>query len=1625
MQNSKKGRLLGPVPILTAITLIVILVLTALPGLAGAGSGSKVIKVYPLPSHTFVQTANGSIWAWGENQYGSLGDGTTTNHPTPVKPIINNVAELYPQSAGHTFALKNDGTLWAWERNWDGRIGAGEEITGQSAPVKILDNVDKIFPHEKHSFALQTDGTLWAWGLNNHGQLGDGTTTNRFEPVLIDIANVVRVFPANDRTYAILSNATLWAWGNNQHGKLGDGTTAGRTRPVIIMEDVKKVYPLDKHTFAFKNDHSLWSWGHNWYGQLGLGSNDNQLEPAQINLSGVTNFYPREKHAFAMKEDGSLWSWGYNWYGQLGDGSITNRTRPVQIPVEDIREVFPHQDHTFLLKNDQSLWGWGHNWDGRLGDNSSAHIRPKPVLITDNIKNAYIMEKHAFALDNQGKPLAWGRNGKTQLGTGTSQDTSSPVEIALDNVMDIFPQDSHTFALKEDGTLWAWGDNSKGQLGVGNFQTQDAPTRVLLGDELPAYNISLKSNPHEGGTTIGGGQYGHGESVQIKAMPNQGYSFVNWTAGNQEVSSEPTYSFPAFADYDIVANFKLSGETTTPGAEDTVPETDEPLEEKEEDEEEEEKDTDTFDIVLKTWPEESGTVEGGGTYDKGSRITIKAEAFDGYNFINWTEVIAHEDLNDDYDTITDIELIVSDESSYEFDVSRDRTVTANFELLEIEDASITAVFAENGRITVTFNHDLNEEPALEDFKAFFLAEIPDSTTGTSTVASYENHDESPAGEENELNNSSDEHNTDETGESVEENVEEEGGDIEDTESSGENDAPAWNGLDLSALDWSLEEPARAVLSFEPFEPAGSPLSYLVKLSYLDQEEIQADPFVVDAYVINYTVNLAADPTEAGSVTGSGTFKEGEELTVRAEANEGYEFVNWTETLIETEVCEDTGEEETTETKVIVSIDLNYTFTIEDDRTLVASFEEVQEEPESFELQLAADPPEAGSVEGGGTFKEGEEITVRAEANEGYEFVKWSLEDEEISTEESFDFIMPGSDVTITATFEAVTPLYELNLQTSPAEAGTATGSGSYEEGTLIDITLELAGDYIFLNWTENGEVISEDIDFTYTMPGDDRTLVANFEEVQEEPESFELQLAADPPEAGSVEGGGLFKEGEEVTVRAEANEGYEFVKWSLEDEEISTEESFVFIMPGSDVTVTATFEKSPVVSEQPQEEEELEDPDQGTTDPDDPDVIHSSGGYEEPGDMKNPTFTPPDSSSRFADDAVTEPEKEAELFYVDLYSEPEDKGLIMGEGFYEPGEAALLVAAPEEGYIFFGWLDGIDIVSFDQEYIFNVNEDTLLTALFEPEPDDGTIYLSLSSNLEEAGTTIGEGIYTKQEEAVVKAKVTEGYVFINWTDRGTVVSEKEEYRFIIDNDLELVANFAPGEEEENKQFQPESIVVDNNYVNKYTINLVVRPAGSGQVSGEGQYRESQIVGLDAHPDPGYKFTGWFEEGFLVSRAKNYAFEIHGNRSLTAIFSPLENRQNEIPETYRVSLAANPREGGSVYGSGLYSEGDKITISALPDIDYIFINWTENGREISTDIIYTFHLDRELKLVANFEPLYNDFYDGDGFGSNQEYNLDQYISAILVEQMNKEDLFVNYFSSPFWFLYHEIIPAGGE
>jgi YD repeat-containing protein len=287
---------------------------------------------------------DGTLWIWGYSTSGQLGHNVAppatdwAGVSSPIQTVAGGTNWKQLSVGSSISAIKTDGTLWMWGVNLYGSVG-DNTITNRSSPVQTVSggtNWKEVSSGNSNVVAIKTDGTLWTWGYNEQGQLGDGTDVNKSSPVqtVAGGTNWKQVSTGGSSVGAIKTDGTLWMWGNNNAGQSGDNTIVNKSSPVQTVAGGSNWKQVSSRNFcgAIKTDGALWVWGLNSNGQLGDGTIVNKSSPVQT-VAGGTNWKQVSSsgsNAAAIKTDGTLWTWGYNGDGQLGTNNRTDRSSPVQ-----------------------------------------------------------------------------------------------------------------------------------------------------------------------------------------------------------------------------------------------------------------------------------------------------------------------------------------------------------------------------------------------------------------------------------------------------------------------------------------------------------------------------------------------------------------------------------------------------------------------------------------------------------------------------------------------------------------------------------------------------------------------------------------------------------------------------------------------------------------------------------------------------------------------------------------------------------------------------------------------------------------------------------------------------------------------------------------------------------------------------------------------------------------------------------------------------------------------------------------------------------------------------------------------------------------------------------------------
>lgn len=340
--------------------------------------------------HTLYAKRDGTLWAWGKNDDGQLGDGTTASRTTPVK--IDGMSSVKSVAAGydHTVILTADGKMYTWGSNSNGQLGDGT-TTPRMTPAQVSDarmtGIKAIAAGFRYSLALRDDGTVWAWGKNDKGQLGINTQTDGYTPRQVTTLSgsvMTSIAAGYSHALAVRNDGTIWAWGNNDNSQLGNNATTDSAVPVQVsgLTTGSDVAAGNLYSLALLKDGSVRAWGYNASGQLGDGTTTNRTTPVQVmNLASTADIVAGYDHAVARLTNGTVWTWGDNSNGQLGDGTTAARTAPQQVSaLSGALAVSAGQDDTLaLLRTGDAFWAWGWNANGQLGDGTTTE-RQLPVV---------------------------------------------------------------------------------------------------------------------------------------------------------------------------------------------------------------------------------------------------------------------------------------------------------------------------------------------------------------------------------------------------------------------------------------------------------------------------------------------------------------------------------------------------------------------------------------------------------------------------------------------------------------------------------------------------------------------------------------------------------------------------------------------------------------------------------------------------------------------------------------------------------------------------------------------------------------------------------------------------------------------------------------------------------------------------------------------------------------------------------------------------------------------------------------------------------------------------------------------------------------------------------------------
>ncbi|MBR9683709.1 hypothetical protein GOV03_04180, partial [Candidatus Woesearchaeota archaeon] len=449
---------------------------------------SNVVQMDTGYYHSCAIVQNGSVLCWGYNAYGNLWDTTTATRTTPVK-----VTELYNISKitcsyHSTCAILQNGTAMCGGYNGYGQLGVGDTATKTDpTPVLNVSNVTEITQSSMyHNCFLQENGTVKCTGRNNYGQLGDGSQIQKTSPVDADIINVTSLVVGVYHTCAIQQNTSVMCWGYNSHGELGDGTATLKTSPITTnITDVSSIDASHYHTCAILQNGTAMCWGYNDVMQIGDNTTTSRTRPVPAkSINNATVISASNKQTCGVNMEGSIICWGDNTYGQLGYGTYGYTVTPLTVEglinATGITKGGYSLTSCTLLQNGTAMC-WGQNSQGQCGDGSTETIKKHPgeVIGLTNVTDISNGQRHTCAVQENGSVMCWGYGASGRLGRGSTTSSYIPVAANIIDAVEVSAAISHSCALQENGSVMCWGVNSNGQLGDGTNTQRESPVVVI------------------------------------------------------------------------------------------------------------------------------------------------------------------------------------------------------------------------------------------------------------------------------------------------------------------------------------------------------------------------------------------------------------------------------------------------------------------------------------------------------------------------------------------------------------------------------------------------------------------------------------------------------------------------------------------------------------------------------------------------------------------------------------------------------------------------------------------------------------------------------------------------------------------------------------------------------------------------------------------------------------------------------------------------------------------------------------------------------------------------------------------------------------------------------------------
>jgi len=710
---------------------------------------------------------------------------------------------------------------------------------------------------------------------------------------------------------------------------------------------------------------------------------------------------------------------------------------------------------------------------------------------------------------------------------------------------------------------------------------------------------------------------------------------------------------------------------------------------------------------------------------------------------------------------------------------------------------------------------------------------------------------------------------------------------------------------------------------------------------------------------NALITASPNPTNYGSVAGSGNYVAGSSCTLTATPASGCIFSNWTEN----------GN--------VVSSSATYTFTVSSTRTLVANF------ATPCILSLSANSIDGGVVTGSGTYGKGSIQTVTATPNDGYGFKGWiNKKGTVLSTSKSYSFTLT-KDTVLTANFAKTYDFvdnnglyYKISSSTTAYVTYRNSAGGDYSgaivvpgsatiNGTSYNVTA--IGDSAFYNCSgltsisiANSVTSIGRYSFCYCNKLTSLTLPNAITSIGMSAFSACSSLASVTlPSSLTSLSAYLFSDCSKLTAITIPNSVTAIGNGSFS----SCSELTAITIPNSVTAIgagsfsycsglTAPTIPASVVSIGIDAFEYCTGLTSITVDSNNPSYCSVDGVLfdknktsliQYPLGNTQTSYSVPNTVTTIGQDAF---ERGVKLTTVSI---PPSVTAINSYAFYKcSGLTSIYANNSDPGKITLGGSVFYSVPTATCTLYVPTGSKALYAAAnqwkaFTIIEDDNLFAIYAKANPNTGGTVTGSGSYTFGKTCILTARPAPGYSFVNWTEDGVEVPETWlNYVFTSAKDTTYALSI----------YQPHTLVA-NFAINSYNVTASPSIAGGGAVTGSGTYTYGSSCTLQATATTGYSFTGWVENGTIVSTSTSYRFTVNSARNIVANFSAT------------IAVLVNPTYSGSVTGTGRYNSGATCTLTATANSSYVFINWTENGAEVSKDASYTFTVDRARTLVANF------------------------------------------------------------